>query len=231
MVKLFKTTPQFEVFVALLGGAKSFSELKKETSLSGRWLSKILSELSNHGFVEKSGSLYRLVSIERTYEIMSEQLGELNNRVKSSLPMVTPREKAVRAADFIARTKEVLAVVLFGSVAKGLVTSESDIDLLVVTQSEIDLTDRIYDAMALVKAPIEALTITFRQFLRNLLDEPTMLFGILEGYEVLYDKHNVVKALLKLKETEIRKRWIYDEEEGIWLEKRLMPYSKQPETS
>jgi predicted nucleotidyltransferase len=231
MIKLFKTTPQFRVLIALLSGDYSFGELKKKTDLSGRWLSKTLGELSILGVVEKSGSHYRLVSARKIYEIMSKQLGELNNLVKFSLPMVDAREKAARAAEFLARNEEVLAIILFGSVAKGRVTAESDIDLLLITSSKIDLTDDVYDAMVLVQAPIEALTITIKQFFRNLIDEPTMLFGILEGYEVLYDRHNVVRGLLKLKEAEIMKHWVYDAEEEIWLERRLMPYSKQPETS
>lgn len=231
MIKLFRTTPEFKVFTALLSGDKSFNELKRETSLSSRWLSKTLVNLSNHGFIEKTGSLYRLASMEKIREIAKNQLIELNTGMKALLPLIDLHAKAIGAANFIAQDENVLAIVLFGSVAKGATTPESDIDLLVISLNKSDLIDIVYAAMIEVEASIEALTISFKQFLINLLDEPTMLFGILEGYEVLYDKLNVVKGLLKLKEMEIKKRWFYDPEEEIWLERRLLPYLKRRETS
>ena len=72
---------------------------------------------------------------------------------------------------------------------------------------------------------------SLKEFLHNLLGEPTILFGILEGYEVLYDKFNIARGLLMLKEIEIKKRWFYDPEEDIWLERKLMPYLKQHTTN
>lgn len=231
MIKLFRTTPEFKVFAALLSGDKTFNELKRETSLSGRWLSKTLVDLSNSGFIEKTGSLYRLASMEKIREITKNQFIELNTSMKVLLPLIDLHAKAIGAANFIARDENVLAIVLFGSVAKGVATPESDIDLLVISLNESDLIDTVYATMVEVEASIEALTISFKQFLINLLDEPTMLFGILEGYEVLYDKLNVVKGLLKLKEMEIKKRWFYDLEEEIWLERRLLPFLKRRKTS
>lgn len=231
MIKLFKTTPEFRVFLPLLRGDKSFKELKRETGLSSRWLSKTLSDLSNQGFIEKVGSLYKLASVEKIREIAENELTELNRSVRVFHPIVNLHAKAVSAANLVAREESVLAIVLFGSVVKGVATPESDIDLLVVSLGESDLIDRVYEAMAEVRATIEALTVSLRQFLFNLLDEPTMLFGILEGYEVLYDRLNVVKGLLKWKEMEIKKKWFYDPEEEIWLERRLLPYLRQRKTS
>jgi len=85
--------------------------------------------------------------------------------------------------------------------------------------------------MVKVEASIETLTITVKQFLINLLDEPTIIFGIIEGYEVLFDRFNMIRGLLKWKEAEIKRRWFYDEEEGIWLEKRLQLFLKRHTTN
>jgi len=231
MVKMFKSTPEFKVLCALVSGKKSFSELKRDTWLSSRWLSKTLIELSKDGFIQKSESLYQLASVERVREVVRSDLNELNRSVVALLPSVDLREKAVRAASLIAEDQNVMGIVLFGSVAKGDATLESDIDLLVICMEKSDLTDIIYDAMVKVRAPIEALTMTVGQFLINLLDEPTIVFGVIEGYEVLRDRFNMIRGLLKWKEAEIKRRWFYDVEEGIWLEKRLQPYLKRHTTS
>lgn len=231
MFKLFRMTPEFKVLRVLLDGDKSFTELKMKTGLSSRWLNKILLDLLNSGLIRKVHMRYQLHSVERIREIIKNQIFELNKSIELFLPSVALHEKAVRAARLIGQDENVLAVVLFGSVAKGTADSESDIDLLVITLNKVHLTDKIYDVMVEVESPIEALVITFRQMLSNLLDEPIMLFGILEGYEVLYDKNNVVGGLLKLKRLEIKKRWFYDEEEGIWLEKRLMHCLKRLKTN
>lgn len=230
MLKLFRMTPEFKVLRALLDGDKSFTELRVEAGLSSRWLNKVLLDLLNSGLIRKVNMRYQLNSVDRISGIIKNQIFELNKGIDLFLPGVALHEKAVRAARLLGRDENVLAVVLFGSVAKGTADSESDIDLLIITLSKAHLTDKIYDVMVEVEAPIEALVITFRQFLSILLDEPIMLFGILEGYEVLYDKINLV-GLLKFKHLEIKKRWFYDEDEGIWLEKRLMRCLKRLETN
>ena len=231
MVKMFRFTPEFKVLCALVSGDSSFSELKRKTGLSGRWLSKTLVELMKDGFVWKRESLYQLASIESIRDIVRGELTELNKSVSVLLPSVHMREKAICAANHIGMDKNVIGIVLFGSVAKGTGSLESDIDLLLICDEKSDMTDLIYNAMVNVEAPIEALTMTFRQFLINLLDEPTIVFGIIEGYEVLYDSVDMMKGLLEWKEADIKRRWVYNEEEGIWLEKRLQPYLKQHMTS
>lgn len=231
MVKVYKPTSEFKVLCTLVSGGKPFNELKRETGLSSRWLSKTLVELLKGGFIQKSGSLYQLASMENVREMVRRELIELNKSAAALLPSIDLYEKALRAANFIGQDKNVIGVVLFGSVMRGVATSESDIDLLVISIEKPDLTDTIYDAMVEVEASIEALTTTVRQFLLNLLDEPIIVFGVIEGYEVLYDRFNMVRGLLKWKEMEIKRRWFYDAEEGIWLEKRLQPYLKRHATS
>jgi len=228
-MKLFKVTPSFKILSALLSKDKSFSELKKDTGLSNRWLSKTLKDLLRENFITRNGTLYQLTSPEKVNQTIRIQLNNLNKL--ATISTANLYRKAVEAANFIAKTENVLAIILFGSVAKRKATEESDIDLLIICLEQSNLTDIIYDAMVKVEAPIEALTLSLKEFLHNLLGEPTILFGILEGYEVLYDKFNIVRGLLTLKGIEIKKRWFYDSEEGIWLERKLMPYLKQHTTN
>lgn len=232
-MELLKTTPEFKVLLALTEGPKSFSDLKESTSLSSRWLSKTLNGLVKSQTVEKRDNrLYQLRSMEETRKTLQQALNELNKHIGQPPPETDLHTKAVKAAKLIAMKEKVLAVVLFGSVAKEKTDAESDIDLLIVATEEADLTDLVYSAMAEIDVPIEGLTVSFKQLLVNLLDEPpTTFFGILEGYEVLYDKFKVVEGLLRLKQIEVQKRWFYDPGEEIWLRKKLLPYSKQPETS
>ena len=136
MVKMFRSTPEFKVLSALVNGGKSFNELKTETGLSGRWLGKTLVELSKDGFIRKRESLYQLVSVESVREIVRDELNELNKCVAVLLPSLYMREKAVRAANVISGDKNVIGIVLFGSVAKSVATLESDIDLRVICSEE-----------------------------------------------------------------------------------------------
>lgn len=230
-MKLLKYTPEYKILSALTSGGKSFSVLKRETELSSRWLSKTLDELLKENLVQKSGSLYELASLESIRETVRGELHELNRNIAFLFPSVGMHEKAVRATDLISKEPNVIGIVLFGSVAKGTATLESDIDLLVICAEKTDLTDTIYDTMAKVEAPIEPLTMTFKQFLVNLIDEPTMIFGVIEAYEVLNDRFNMINDFLNWKEEDIKKRWFYDTEEEIWLEKRLQPYLEQHMTS
>jgi len=230
-MKLLKYTPEYKILCVLTSGGKSFTMLKRETDLSSRWLSRTLDKLLKDNLVQKSGSLYELASLKSMRETVRSELDELNRNVALMFPSVGMHGKAVRAADLISKEPGVIGVILFGSVAKGTSNLESDIDLLVICAEKSDLTDIVYDAMVNVEAPIEALTMTFKQFLINLIDEPTMIFGVIEAYEVLHDRFNMIKGLLNWKEEDIKKRWFYDTEEEIWLEKRLQPYSKQHMTS
>jgi len=231
MMKLLKYTPEYKILCALTRGGKSFSVLKRETGLSSRWLSRTLDKLLKDNLVQKSGSLYELASLESIRENIRCEVDELNRNIALLFPSLSMHEKAVRAADPISKEPDVIGVVLFGSLAKGTATLESDIDLLVISNKKSDLTDIIYNAMVNVEAPIEALTVTFKQFLVNLIDEPTIIFGVIEAYEVLYDRFNMIKGLLTWKEEDIKKRWFYDTEEEIWLERRLLPYLERHMTS
>ncbi|HID90343.1 TPA: nucleotidyltransferase domain-containing protein [Candidatus Bathyarchaeota archaeon] len=130
-------------------------------------------------------------------------------------------EKARAVSNELARREDVLAVILFGSVAKGTARGESDIDLLIVTAREVDLIDEVYGLMARYDVPIEPVVLTYDEFLSTLASESVLLFSILEGYDVLADRGGV-RNMLAVKDAKIRGEWVYDEEVGTWFRRSIL---------
>lgn len=91
---------------------------------------------------------------------------------------------------------QVLAVLLYGSIAKGKAIEESDIDLLVISEDSLDLTKDEYELSMKYKVPFEIVSLTLTEFLAMLHFKSAMLFGILEGYSVLFDRAGI-KTILK----------------------------------
>jgi len=219
--KLVEITAKGKIIAALAEGPKSYSELKLSTGLSDRWLSRKLKELSFAGLVEHYGNRYQLKGLA---EIVAADLvfaqflqGELSLTAKARL-----------IAEEIGHNKGVIAVILFGSVAKGKVAEDSDIDLLVVTEREMEerLNYVIYNLMFKYHVPVEAIFLTFDDLIINLQAKTTFSFGLLEGYKVLFDQGGV-KTLLDIKKKAIQDDWFYDEEVGAWFQKRVLFTLKQ----
>lgn len=214
-------TPEGRVVAALIDSPKTYSQLRVFTRLSDRWLSEKLKMLRSGGVIELRDGKYQL---NRSATVLEDKafLQYLENSL-------TPIGKARIAAERIARDDEVLAIVLFGSVAKGLPTEESDLDLLIVTKEDGDverqLNDKIYDLMFSLDVPIEALFLTYDELLLNLQAKTTFIFGIAEGYMVLYDKGGV-ENMLEVVGEEIERKWRYEEEAGAWLLKKPLSISK-----
>lgn len=214
-------TPEGRVVAALIDSPKTYSQLRVFTRLSDRWLSEKLKMLRSGGVIELRDGKYQL---NRSATVLEDKafLQYLENSQ-------TPIGKARIAAERIARDDEVLAIVLFGSVAKGLPTEESDLDLLIVTKEDGDverqLNDKIYDLMFSLDVPIEALFLTYDELLLNLQAKTTFIFGIAEGYMVLYDKGGV-ENMLEVVGEEIERKWRYEEEAGAWLLKKPLSISK-----
>lgn len=112
-----------------------------------------------------------------------------------------PSAKARLIAEEIGRNGHVVALILFGSAAKGEATEESDIDLLVVTDVEAEglLNDAVYDLMFKYDVPVEAVFMTYDDLIINLLAKTAFAFGLLEGYQILLDRDGL-KGLLSSKE-------------------------------
>ncbi len=208
-------TPEGRIVSSLLDGPKSYSELRLATQLSDRWLSKKLQELCGSGIAERRNDRYRLTRPSETVE--ADPL---------FMPIVQrialPETKARLIAEELSREPRVMVVVLFGSLAKGQSTPESDIDLLVVSETEMEheLNDLIYRLMFKYDVPMEAIFMTPDDLINNLQAETAFSFGLLEGYEVLYDREGL-EGLLSIKRKQLLRNWIRDEETGTWIRRKL----------
>ncbi|MFQ5710574.1 MAG: ArsR family transcriptional regulator [Candidatus Geothermarchaeales archaeon] len=189
------------VITALSSGPKTWGELRDQTGISPASISKQLRQLINMGYVD--------VEVVR-------------GRPPRSLYRLSPLGKAEAVAASLSDNEHIVSVILFGSVAKGRSDPNSDLDLLIVMDVALDLTQRIFDLEVKFDIEIETQVYTFDDFLSLLNHEYTLLHGILEGYKVLYDRAGI-QGVLKLKEASLRERWLFDEETGIWLKKKLMP--------
>lgn len=223
--RLVEITPEGKIVAALIEGPKSYGGLKSATGLSDRWLSKKLKELSLSGLIEHYENDYQLKNPTEIIEadpVFAQYLqGKTSLKVKARL-----------IAEEISHNERVIAVILFGSVAKEQATEESDIDLLVVTEVKIEdqLNNTVYNLMFKHDVPVEAVFLTYEDLIINLQAKTVFSFGLLEGYRVLYDRGGV-ETLLSIKKKEIQEDWICDEEAQAWIQKKLIPTLKPPKTS
>jgi predicted nucleotidyltransferase len=222
--RLVEITPEGKIVAALIEGPKSYMELRSATRLSDRWLSKKLKELSSSGLVEHHEKRYRLKN--PTEIIDADPVFAQYLQRRASL-----KAKARLIAEEISRNDGVVAVILFGSVAKEQATGDSDIDLLVVTEVDLEkqLTSAVYSLMFKHDVPVETLFFTYEDLIINLQAKTAFSLGLLEGYQVLYDRGGV-ENLLSIKKKEIREEWFFDEEAQTWIQKKLKPTFKPPKT-
>ena len=223
--KLVEITPEGKIAAALIESPKSYGELKSATGLSDRWLSKKLRELSSNGLIQHYEGHYQL---KKPTEIINADpvFAQFLQRT-ASLKM-----KAKLIAEEISLNREVVAVLLFGSVAKNEATDDSDIDMLVVTESDIEetLSNTLYDLMFKYDVPVEAIFLTYEDLIINLQNKTAFSFGLLEAYQILYDRGGV-ENLFSIKRKEILENWIYDKEVEAWIQKRLLPILKPLKSS
>jgi len=215
-MNLFQLTPEGKIVIELATGAKTYTELKRLTKLSDRWLSKKLKELTAAAVIELRDNRYTL---RKPSIIYNDPLAREFFRVKA-----TPRGKAELIVNELCQHHRILAMVLFGSVAKGRASEESDLDLLVITEGEIELNDEVYQLAFRYDIPIEATFMSYEELLSHVQARTTFLFGVLEGYEVLYDRVGIGNILSFLK-GEIEKNFSYDGEAGAWIRKSVLPTS------
>lgn len=223
--KLVEITPEGRIAAALIENPRSYSELKSATGLSDRWLSLKLRGLLSAGLIERHENRYRIKSPREVIDA-DPVFAQFLRRGASH------RAKAGLIAEEIGGIEQVVAVILFGSVAKGGATEESDIDMLVVAEVEMEdsLNNTVYDLMFKYDVPVEAILLTFDDLVINLQAKTAFSFGWLEGYQVLYDRGGV-ETLLAIKKREIEENWIYDEEAGAWIQRKSTPTLKSPKIS
>jgi len=180
-----------------------------------------LKELSFAGLIEHYGNRYQLKEpseIIAANPVFAQFLqGEASLIAKAKL-----------IVEEMSRNEGIVAIILFGSAAKGKAAEDSDIDLLVVTEGEMEetLNDLVYKLMFKYNVPVEAIFLTYDDLIINLQAKTTFSFGLLEGYKVMFDRGGV-NTLLDIKRKGIEDNWIYDEEAGAWFQKRVLSTWKQ----
>lgn len=213
-MKLLEFTKEGLIVQALMEKPLRYKELKKATGLSHAWLSKKLQELQNLGVIISQGGQYRI------------EPARLQGALKDEKTHI-----ARMIAQEIAKTYEVVAVVLFGSLARSQ-QKDGDIDLLVVTLE--NSFDEIHVSLEMLRrfgVAVDILHITLKELLTWLYEPPTILFGIFSGYEILYDEGYIGSFLKTLKQQTL-KNWTYLPEKQLWLKKELLSHmSKQPKNT
>lgn len=208
-MELVSLTPEGRVLLTLHHGQHLYSELKFETGLSDRWISKKLGELVDDGLIKKSGRWYGLDGL------LSVSGYELNLYL---------RTQAMRIANELAEEDSVDAVILFGSLARGVAHEYSDIDLIIVVdglEGKQKVRGMIPGLESRYHFTIEPLVFSFRDFRDNLESQSGgIIYGVAEGYRVLYDSAGEVSDILEKRVEEIKGSHEYIEDVRIWVKTR-----------
>lgn len=208
-MELVSLTPEGRVLLTLHHGQHLYSELKFETGLSDRWISKKLGELVDDGLIKKVGRWYGLDGL------LSVSGYELNLYL---------RTQAMRIANELAEEDSVDAVILFGSLARGVAHEYSDIDLIIVVdglEGKQKIRGMIPGLESRYHFTIEPLVFSFRDFRDNLESQSGgIIYGVAEGYRVLYDSAGEVSDILEKRVEEIKGSHEYIEDVRIWVKTR-----------
>jgi len=206
-MKLVEFTKEGLIMHALMGSTLRYGDLKRVTGLSDAWLSKKLQELLRVGMVVLRDGHYSL-NVKRFQEALRGEKTFIARLVAQEL---------VRRMD-----SDVLAVVLFGSLVENS-RGEGDIDLLIVTPHE-DFDPLMVSVEMLRKfgVAVDIVHVTLREFLAWLYDKPPILFSVLSGFELLFDR-GYIRDFLELLEREVVKEWVYVKEDKLWVRIELLP--------
>ncbi|KPV63169.1 MAG: Nucleotidyltransferase domain protein [Candidatus Bathyarchaeota archaeon BA2] len=210
-MKLVEFTKEGLIVEALMKGPLRYKELKEKTRMSDAWLSRKLRDLQNLGVI---------ISKEEKYYLEWGRFREALKHEKIHIARMIAQE--------IARTYNVVAVILFGSLARNQ-RKEADIDLLVVTlENNFNPFKIALQMLHRFSVAVDILHIRLDEMLRWFYEPPLILFGILSGYEILYDEGYMRQILKTLKE-QILKNWTYIPEKELWLRKELLPHILKPQ--
>jgi predicted nucleotidyltransferase len=207
-MELVSLTPEGKIVLALTHGKHTYNELKFETGLSDRWLTIKLEELESKGVVKKDGRWYGLGG---RLDVSAYEL---------SLYMDF---QAKRMADELAKLPFVEMIVLFGGVAQKRANVLSDLDIIIVVSEPVEKVKG--DVMTVVSRlemkyhiMIEPLILTEKEFLDNVyLRKSGIIYGVAEGFEVLFDKTCKLAKTLYDRVEEIRRSHEYLKGSRIWL--------------
>ena len=201
---------------ALWDAPMRFGELKTATGLSGAWLDRTLKQLHRRGLVEYD-VLSKMYAVKRTEQLQSQV---------DALRPVYLFEVANIIAEEIARDERVQAVILFGSVAMGKVTEESDVDLLIVLEeldhkTEGEFRSKLSEFRVRFRVPIEPTLLGRKDFEATLAVDIGLIFGLALGYNLLYDRtHGRLTKLLEESIARVRDNYRFVREGEVWIPRR-----------
>lgn len=205
-LKLVEFTKEGLIVNALMGGSLRYKDLKRVTGLSDAWLSRKLQELLQIGIVILWSGRYRL------------DVGRLQEALRDEKPFVA----RLMAQEIVRKDSGVVGVVLFGSLVRDS-RRDGDIDLLVVTgDGEFNPVGVSLEMFRRFGLAVDIVSVSLKDLFRWLYELPPIVFGILSGYEVLFDG-GCIRDFLKILKGEALKRWTYVEEEKLWLRSELLP--------
>jgi len=191
---------------------KRFTELKHVLRVSDPGLSKALRRLQIKGIIKRDDEgLYHVNPEFRT------RLGALLQPFYSNFLL----ERARLIAEDLQQYNEIVSLIVFGSVAQGKANYDSDIDLLIVVQEwEEPLEQTIREATSKLAVriglPIDSIVVSTSSLNTLLQQELQFLFGILQGYIILYDRSNIARSF-HAKMEEVKGKYEYFEEIPLWL--------------
>jgi len=185
--------PEEKVYKAYFESKKSilyFNEIKRLSKLSDSSLTNTLSQLLKNNTLTqektKSNTFYKIKDKKlfalKFSEIAIRQFNKLNIGVK------TPLRNFLKSIP-----KEIYTIVLFGSVSRKEEQKESDIDLLIIANKKIDLTNNKKEAEITSKHPISLFQATVEEFLKN--KDDVIIQARKTGFPI-YKEQNFYEVLL-----------------------------------
>ena len=164
---LLKMKPEDKIYKAYFESTKNrlyFNEIKELSQLSDSSLTNTLNKLTKSNVLTqektKSNTFYKInnkkIFALKFSEIAVQIFNNLNNGVKVPL------------RNFLKNIpKEIYTIVLFGSASRKEEQKGSDIDLLIIVNKKINLTNNKKEAEITSKYPISIFQATIEQFLKN----------------------------------------------------------------
>ncbi|MDD2678547.1 MAG: nucleotidyltransferase domain-containing protein [Candidatus Nanoarchaeia archaeon] len=159
--------PEEKIYKAYFNSQKNnlyFNEIKDLSKLSDSSLARALDKLTKNNILvrekTKSNTFYKIKDKKlfalKFSEIAINRFNKLNLNVKNPL------------RNFLKNVpKEVYTIILFGSSSKNEEHKESDIDLLVVSENNINMKENKKEAELTSKYPLSLFNATITEFMEN----------------------------------------------------------------
>src|SRR3989339_812275 len=185
--------PEDKVYKAYFESKKNslyFNEIKELSQLSDSSLTNTLNKLTKSNVLTqektKSNTFYKInnkkIFALKFSEIAVQIFNNLNNGVKVPL------------RNFLKNIpKEIYTIVLFGSASRKEEQKGSDIDLLIIANKKIDITNNKKEAEITSKHPISLFQATVEEFLKN--KDDVIIQARKTGFPI-YKEQNFYEVLL-----------------------------------